>query len=94
MPYSLIKNRITFVWLALLIATCLSWETGDNTLLELDHRVVSSIVLSIAFLKVRFVVLDFMELRHAPLSMRLLAEAWPLLIAIALIAYYWMTTPA
>jgi len=86
---SLFRTRITVVWLALVIATCLSWETAGDFTWAHDLRILSSIVLVIAFIKVRYIMLEFMELRHAPLPMRLIAEAWPILVCTALIAFYW-----
>ena len=43
----------------------------------------------IAYLKVRLVFLDFMELRAAPLALRLSVEAWAALVCGAVIALYW-----
>lgn len=85
---SLWRNRISAVWLALVIATCLSWETVGDLAWTQDFRILSSIVLVIAFVKVRYVMLEFMELRHAPLAMRLVAEAWCVLVCAAVIGFY------
>lgn len=93
MSYSLLRNRITVVWFALIVATCLSWETVGNIDWAFDYRIPSIIVLGIAFVKVRYVMLEFMELRHAPLPMRLVAEAWSLGVCAALVAYYWLAAP-
>jgi len=46
-------------------------------------------VVLIAYLKVRLVFLDFMELRTAPLALRLSVEAWATLVCGAVIALYW-----
>jgi len=46
-------------------------------------------VVLIAYLKVRLVFLDFMELRAAPLALRLSVEAWAALVCGAVIALYW-----
>ncbi len=47
----------------------------------------------IAALKVRFVMLDFMELRRAPIPVRLAFEAWPVVVA-AMILSFWFATGA
>jgi len=83
------RNRITLVWLALVLATCLSWETGSDFAFISDIRSLGVVVLVIAFVKVRYIMLEFMELRHAPLVMRLFAECWALLVCVAVIYSYW-----
>ncbi|GAC1395290.1 MAG: hypothetical protein NVS4B6_07120 [Mycobacterium sp.] len=67
MAFSLLRARSTYVWLALVALTIVSWAVGA------DHNVGSGIavvVLAFAVIKVRFVGLDFMELRNAPLMLR------------------------
>ncbi len=80
-------RRITWVWLGLLAATALSWEFGHGSLPG-DPRNAGVMVLAIAFLKIRFVIQDFMELRHAPLGMRVAGEAWVIGVGGTLIALY------
>ena len=81
-------RRITAVWLLLVLATLLSWESAH---LGDDHRLSTSIVLVIAFIKARFVGLEFMELRDAPLPLRLIFELWVLLACAALLILYWLS---
>ncbi len=80
-------RRITAVWLGLLAATAFSWAVGHGSWFA-DPRNAGMIILAIAFLKIRFVMLDFMELRHAPVGMRAAGEAWAIGIAAVLIALY------
>ena len=47
----------------------------------------------IAAVKVRYVILDFMELRNAPIPVRVFFEAWPFVVA-ATILGFWFATPA
>jgi hypothetical protein len=59
---SLLRARSTAVWAVLVVATLVSWAVGS------EHRTgspIAVIVLGVAMVKVRFVGLDFMELRHA-----------------------------
>lgn len=72
----IIAQPITIVWIGLLLATCLSWEAVEGVDLQGLHSAGGTLVVAIAFLKTRFIMLDFMELRHAPLPMRLFAEVW------------------
>jgi hypothetical protein len=47
----------------------------------------------IAAVKVRYIMLDFMELRQAPVPVRAAFEAWPWVVA-AMILGVWFATPA
>jgi hypothetical protein len=80
-------RRVTLVWLGLLAATVVSWEFGHVSSWG-DARNAGVAVMAIAFLKIRFVILDFMELRHAPLGMRLAGEAWVICVGAVLITLY------
>ena len=62
----LLQKRVTIVWLLLVLATGFSWgATHDVGGLSMRTGTIAALVM--AFVKVRFVVLDFMELRSAPL---------------------------
>ena len=84
-------RRITAVWLLLVVATLFSWESAH---VGRDHRLATGAVLVIAFIKVRFVGLEFMELRVAPLPLRLIFEAWVVLACAALLILYWLSPMA
>ncbi|WP_375482362.1 cytochrome C oxidase subunit IV family protein [uncultured Mycobacterium sp.] len=69
----LLRARSTIVWLALVVVTLVSWTLGA------EHGVgsgVAVVVLALAAIKVRFVGLDFMELRSAPSILRAVFEAY------------------
>ena len=64
---SLLRARSTVVWCVLVVATLISWAVSG------EHRTGSGVVvvvLGIAMIKVRFVGLDLMELRNAPIPIR------------------------
>jgi hypothetical protein len=48
-------------------------------------------MLAIAFVKGRLVILDFMELRDAPLMWRLLLEGWLILVSSLILLAYWIS---
>lgn len=84
----LLTNRAGLTWLILVAATVLSWAVGAE---HGTGSAVGVLVLGIAAIKVRLVGLDFMELRHAPLPLRAVFEAycggmWVLLSAL----YLWL----
>ena len=84
----IIKTKITFVWLLLIMATGLSWEFGHGFGFGDDFQRGTIAVLVVTMLKVRFVYLDFMELNNAPQGLRLAVEAWAIIIGLILIGLY------
>lgn len=49
----------------------------------------SSAALLIAFVKVRLIGLEFMELRAAPFLLRLIFELWTVVACTGMLALYW-----
>jgi len=80
---------MTFVWLMLIVATALSWQFGHGFGFGERYAYATTAIVITAFIKVRLVFLDFMELRHAPLLLRLGFELWALILGGAIIACYW-----
>ena len=81
--------RITFVWMVLILATGLSWQFGHGFGFGDNYHYATAAILVIAFIKIRFVFLDFMELRTAPLPLRITFELWALIVCATLIGLYW-----
>lgn len=82
---ALLRARYTVVWLVLVVATLASWAMGA------DHGVgslVAVVVLGVAVIKIRFVGLDFMELRHAPVVLRGVFEAYCIVLWCILAGMY------
>lgn len=89
----LLNQRPTYMLGLLLIATFVAYflgtRSGPESVPELKSIVWVELIV-IAFLKVRWVILDFMELRTAPVSLRLLFEFWAAATAALLIAHNWI----
>ena len=84
---SLIWSRFSLIWLVLVTASLLSWES--MAIAGGDARLGRAAILLITFLKVRLVGLEFMELRQAPRVLRAAFEAWVVLIWGALLILFW-----
>lgn len=84
---ALLRNRVSLVWLILVAATALSWEMGHGWGLN-DMRQASIAIIFVATAKVRFVLMDFMEIRHAPWVMRIAGELWCAAIGTTLVVLY------
>lgn len=79
------RNRISFVWLLLVLATFVSFES-----MMIGHgRAGRAIVLIITFTKATFVGREFIELRLAPTWMLWLFQAWAAIVCAALVALFW-----
>jgi hypothetical protein len=65
--------RITATWMILVMATILSWWLGHG-LGVIGRKATAMTILVITFVKVRFVVMEFMEVRRAPELQRLQAK--------------------
>jgi hypothetical protein len=70
--------------LVLSAATLISWGLGHG----IGSRAAGIAVIAIAFTKIRYVILDFMELRTAPLAMRIAVEVWCVVVCSTLILLY------
>ena len=82
-------RRVTMVWIALMAATvATTWLLSKDAF---TPRVCTVGTLVIASWKVRLILLDFMELRVAPLAGRLVFEAWSLGAPAMILAYYLAT---
>jgi hypothetical protein len=85
------NKRLLIVWLVLASFTL--------TYLWIDHfvdgllkpsAVVTASVIVIAVIKVRIIFREFMEVRQAPALLCRLTDAWVILIAVSLLASYFV----
>ncbi len=89
----LVSQRATVVFGLLVFITGISfWLTAGHGAAGLreTQTLVWTQVIFLAFVKVRWVLLDFMELRSAPNKLRLLFEAWVVGVAAFLILANWL----
>ncbi|MUL65888.1 hypothetical protein BOO86_15540 [Mycobacterium sp. CBMA 234] len=84
----LLKSSATVVWLFLIIATVVSWAMGAHHGFTHSDKINSVAILIIAFVKVRFVGLYFMELKNAPPGLRAILEAWCAVVCAVTIGFY------
>jgi Prokaryotic Cytochrome C oxidase subunit IV len=78
------------VWLGLTLATVLSWSLGGHHVpgMSNSHAVAGMSILLIAFVKIRFVGLYFMDLRGAPTVLRCVFEGYCVAVWVALSLLY------
>lgn len=90
---SLLLKPVSAAWLLLMLATSLSWWLGQDHGLSSEqssnYRIISSSLILIAFIKVRIVIRYFMEVRQAPLALKLVCDAWVVFVCGTIIYLYW-----
>lgn len=82
-------GAVTLVWLGLMLATGLSWSF--RTVQYPPYLTVQMLTVGlflVAMIKVRLVILYFMEVRNAPLILRVLLEGWVAIVGTGLIGMY------
>lgn len=76
----------TLVWAALIAATILTtWVLSKDTF---SATAGTALTLALAGWKVRLVILDFIELRHAPWPLRIAFEAWSIGVPVMIFGFY------
>jgi hypothetical protein len=78
-------KRLVAVWAALLLLTFGSFAVG----IEQSERLSAAatvVIIAVAMLKVRLIGLHFMDIRVAPLALRLIFEGYVLVVFVALAA--------
>jgi hypothetical protein len=85
-----IRNPLTYLWFFLFIATVASWwlGVGHGADAALSNVIITAVVVLFALIKTRFVMRHYMEVRLAPLWLKLSCDAW-LLGLLAMIAVFY-----
>jgi heme/copper-type cytochrome/quinol oxidase subunit 4 len=82
----LLRKPVTIVWAALMLATCAStWLLSKNSV---TTEVATVAIMLIAAVKVRLVIRYFMEVRLAPLALRLICDSWLLAVTALIVTVY------
>ena len=83
---SIWHERATKVWLALIALTMVTTWGLSKDVFSPAVAVVGTFL--IAGLKVRYVMLDFMELRYAPAASRVFFQGW-IVVVVAIVLGFW-----
>jgi heme/copper-type cytochrome/quinol oxidase subunit 4 len=82
----LLCKPVSIVWAALILATCAStWLLSKNSV---TPEVGTVAIVLIAAVKVRLVMRYFMEVRLAPLALRLVCDGWLLAVTALIVTVY------
>jgi caa(3)-type oxidase subunit IV len=89
MMQALIRTRASIVWLGLIVLTATAWLLGtDHGFGPNAHVAVGVVILVVAVCKVHLIGLYFMDLRDAPLSLRVVFEGYCLLLTGVIIGMF------
>jgi hypothetical protein len=83
-------KRLLVVWLGLSAITLVSLWVGSRDARDAftPNAAVTASAISMALIKARFILREFMEVRHAPVVLGRLTDAWLLLTAVTLLGTY------
>ncbi|MDO8768430.1 MAG: cytochrome C oxidase subunit IV family protein [Burkholderiaceae bacterium] len=84
----MLSNTINRIWLALLAATLVTFWLGESGLSGSAGVTPILVMFGLAYGKGLLVILDFMELRHAPALWRRLMVGWLTLVTLAIVLTY------
>jgi hypothetical protein len=76
------------IWVLLVALTLLSYISWAESAV-VDAHLAGTAVLLLAFLKARLIGLHYMELRNAVLPLRILFEAWVVVVCSTLMVMFW-----
>lgn len=82
-------RKLLLTWGALVLLTFASFESAWGVAWLKNPRAAIALVIGVALLKVRIVVLDFMEVRHAPWALRLPLEGWIVGIGLGILGLWY-----
>lgn len=88
-----VKKRLLIVWVVLCAMTLLYlWmdHSADQDGVLRPNTVVTVSAIVIALIKVRIIFREFMEVRHAPVLLCRLTDAWVVLVAACLLGSYFL----
>lgn len=83
-------RSITVVWVVLSAITVLSWwlAPAHTTGVAQASTPITIAVLALGFIKGRLIIRYFMEVRHAPLWLRLATDGWLVVFWLAVLGIY------
>lgn len=89
------EKRLGIVWAILSAITAAQYFalTAGTGVLFTPNAVLTTSVIVVSLIKVRLILVEFMEVRHAPAGLRRLADLWLVLSGAALLGVYLTGTP-
>jgi hypothetical protein len=80
------EHKLVMWWALLIGLTLVALETS---IISRSTYAAVAVIILIAMIKVRIVVLEFMEVKHAPLWLRAALELWILAVGVGIVGLTW-----
>lgn len=77
------------VWLVLMVLTIGSYELAEDIAKRGGLAIMAGLFV-LAFIKARLIIRHFMEVKHAPLALRIAFDVWVIAGPVALLTVAWM----
>ena len=84
-------NRI---WGWMVLATLITFAVGETGLSQIGGSWTVGLIFALAYVKGMMVILDFMELRHAPALWRVALLVWITLTVSGILLAWWLARQA
>lgn len=85
-----LRSRYQAVWLLMVLAVGVSWLFGTDRI-ESNSTVTTTVVIVVAYVKIRLVGRYFMELRVAPLVLRAVFETYCVVVCSVILTLYYVS---
>lgn len=82
---------LTRAWLILLAVTAATYWLGESGVAGHGSMMPMLILFSLTFVKGVVVILDFLELRHAPALWRWVVLIWLAVVLVGIVLAYWIS---
>lgn len=86
------QSRLGLAWFALCAITLIAWwigaHHGEGPLRP--DPIVGLSAMAITLVKVRVIIREFMDVRHAPVRLKYVTDAWLVVFIVAMIAAYFI----
>lgn len=86
----ILDNPVDRIWVVLLVATLITFALGESGLAGSAGWLPLLLMFGLAYMKSVLVILEFMELRHAPALWRWLLLGWLTVVTSGIVWAWWL----
>lgn len=83
-------RHLNRIWVFMVIATLITFTLGESGLTRMGSAWTVSLMFLLAYAKGIIVILDFMELRHAPTMWRVVLVGWSTITVLGILLAWWI----
>ena len=83
-------RHLNRIWVFMVIATLITFTLGESGLTQMGNAWTEGEMFLLAYAKGVMVILDFMELKHAPTIWRIVLMGWATVTVLGIVLAWWM----